>query len=219
VPRTLDLVSAGAIPETFFTVWTNVFERGRLRAGETFLVHGGASGIGTTAIQMAHAFGARVFATAGSDERCEACEKLGAQRAINYKRDDFVSELMKITGNRGIDVILDMVGAEYFPRNLELLALEGRLLQIAVLHGAKAEINLARVLRHRLTITGSTLRPRTVAEKGAIASALERAVWPLVEAGKVRPVIHAVFPLSQAADAHRLMESGVHIGKVVLVPG
>jgi NADPH:quinone reductase-like Zn-dependent oxidoreductase len=193
-----------------------VFERGHLRAGETFLVHGGASGIGTTAIQMAHAFGARVFATAGSLSKCDACEKLGAQRAINYKVDDFVAELMKITAGRGIDVILDMVGAEYFSRNLDLLALEGRLLQIAVLRGAKAEINLARVLRHRLTITGSTLRARTVAEKGAIAHALERAVWPLVEAGKVLPVIHAIFPLTQAADAHRVLEAGTHVGKVVL---
>ena len=216
VPRGVELVPAGGIPETFFTVFTNVFERGRLRAGETFLVHGGASGIGTTAIQMAHAFGARVFATAGSQPKCDACERLGAQRAINYKTDDFVAELMKITGGRGIDVILDMVGAEYFSRNLDLLALEGRLLHIAVLRGAKAEINLARVLRQRLTITGSTLRARTVAEKGAIAHALERAVWPLVEAGRVLPVIHAVFPLAQAADAHRLLESGTHIGKVLL---
>jgi NADPH2:quinone reductase len=216
VPQGLDLTSAGAIPETFFTVWTNVFERGRLRAGETFLVHGGASGIGTTAIQLAHAFGARVFATAGSDEKCEACEKLGAQRALNYTRDDFASALMAITAGRGVDVILDMVGAEYFPRNLELLALEGRLVQIAVLHGTKAEINLARVLRHRLTITGSTLRARSVPEKAAIASAVERAVWPLFAAGKVRPVIHAVFPLAAAAEAHRVLEAGAHIGKVVL---
>jgi NADPH2:quinone reductase len=217
VPEGLDLLSAGAIPETFFTVWTNVFERGRLRAGETFLVHGGASGIGTTAIQLAHAFGARVFATAGSDEKCEACEKLGAQRAVNYTREDFASALMAITAGRGVDVILDMVGGEYFPRNLELLALEGRLVQIAVLHGAKAEINLGRVLRHRLTITGSTLRARTVAEKATVASAVERAVWPLFTAGKVRPVIHAVFPLADAAEAHRVLEAGAHIGKIVLV--
>jgi putative PIG3 family NAD(P)H quinone oxidoreductase len=215
-PRGLDLVSAGAIPETFFTVWTNVFERGRLRAGETFLVHGGASGIGTTAIQMAHAFGARVFATAGSDEKCEACEKLGAQLAINYKSADFVAELMKTTAGRGIDVILDMVGAEYFQRNLELLAFDGRLLQIAMLSGAKAEINLMRLLRQRLTVTGSTLRSRTAQEKGIIAKAIERAVWPLVEAGKVRPVIHAVLPMLEAAEAHRILESGTHIGKVVL---
>jgi NADPH2:quinone reductase len=217
VPRGLDLVSAGAMPETFFTVWTNVFDRGRLRAGETFLVHGGASGIGTTAIQLAHAFGARVFATAGSEQKCEACEKLGAQRAINYKRDDFVAELMKITAGRGIDVILDMVGGAYFPRNLDLLALEGRLLQIGVLNGSKGEINLTRVLRQRLTVTGSTLRARTVQEKGVIAKAVERAVWPLVEAGRAHPVIHAVFPLREAADAHRVLESGSHIGKLVLV--
>ncbi|MCM3881342.1 MAG: NAD(P)H-quinone oxidoreductase [Vicinamibacterales bacterium] len=215
-PRGLDLVSAGAIPETFFTVWTNVFERGRLRAGETFLVHGGASGIGTTAIQMAHAFGARVFATAGSDEKCDACEKLGAQLAINYKSADFVAELMKATAGRGIDVILDMVGADYFQRNLELLAFDGRLLQIAMLSGARAEINLMRLLRQRLTVTGSTLRSRTAQEKGIIAKAIERAVWPLVEAGKVRPVIHAVLPLAEAAEAHRILESGTHIGKVVL---
>jgi putative PIG3 family NAD(P)H quinone oxidoreductase len=219
VPRGLDLVSAAGIPETFFTVWMNVFDRGRLRAGETFLVHGGASGIGTTAIQLAHAFGARVYTTAGSDEKCDACEKLGALRAFNYKRDDFSAELMTLTGGRGIDVILDMVGAEYFARNLDLLALEGRLLQIAVLRGSKAEINLAKVLRQRLTITGSTLRARTVQEKGAIASAIERAVWPLIESGKVAPVIYAVVPLNNAAEAHRIMESGAHIGKVILAVG
>jgi putative PIG3 family NAD(P)H quinone oxidoreductase len=219
VPRGLDLTSAAGIPETFFTVWMNVFDRGRLRAGETFLVHGGASGIGTTAIQLAHAFGARVYATAGSQEKCDACEKLGALRAFNYKRDDFSAELMKVTGGRGIDVILDMVGAEYFARNLDLLALEGRLLQIGVLHGSKAEINLAKVLRQRLTITGSTLRARTVQEKGAIASAIERAVWPLIESGKVAPVIYAVVPLTKASEAHRIIESGVHIGKVILAVG
>jgi putative PIG3 family NAD(P)H quinone oxidoreductase len=215
-PRSLDLVSAAAIPETFFTVWTNVFERGRLRAGETFLVHGGASGIGTTAIQLARAFGARVYATAGSDEKCDACEKLGADRAFNYKRDDFGAEIAKITGGRGVDVILDMVGADYFARNLDLLAVEGRLVQIAVLHGAKAELNLARLLRQRLTVTGSTLRARTVQEKGAIASAIERAVWPLIDAGKVAPVIYAVLPMTKAAEAHRILESSSHIGKVVL---
>jgi NADPH2:quinone reductase len=180
-------------------------------------VHGGGSGIGTTAIQLAHAMGARVFATSGSDEKCEACERLGAQLAINYKKSDFAVELTKATGGRGVDVILDMVGAEYFPRNLDLLAIEGRLLQIAVLHGSKAEINLARVLRQRLTITGSTLRARTVQEKAAIARALERAVWPLIESGKVQPVIHAVFELADAAKAHAVLESGTHIGKVVLV--
>jgi NADPH2:quinone reductase len=216
VPATLDLVAAGGVPETFFTVWTNVFERGRLREGESFLVHGGSSGIGTAAIQMARAFGARVFATAGSREKCSACERLGAERAINYKTDDFAAVLLDLTGGRGVDIILDMVGAAYFSRNLDLLALEGRLLQIAVLHGAKAEINLVRLLRQRLTVTGSTLRARTVDEKGAIAKALERAVWPLLETGKIRPVICETFPLAKAAEAHRLMESGSHIGKILL---
>ena len=216
MPSTIDLLSAGGMPETFFTVWANVFERGRLAGGETFLVHGGASGIGTTAIQMASALGARVFATARTDEKCAACERLGAERAINYKTEDFVAVLMSLTGGRGIDVILDMVGAPYFARNVDLLALEGRLLQIAVLHGAKAEINLVRMLRQRLTITGSTLRSRTVDEKGAIATAVEKAVWPLVEAGRIRPIVYATFPLRQAAEAHRLIESGSHIGKIVL---
>jgi putative PIG3 family NAD(P)H quinone oxidoreductase len=216
IPSTLDVVSAGGVPETFFTVWTNVFERGRLRQGESLLVHGGASGIGTTAIQMARAFGARVFATAGSEERCRACERLGAERAVNYKTEDFVAVLRSATNGRGVDVILDMVGAPYFSRNVDLLALEGRLLQIAVLHGAKSEINLVRLLRQRLTISGSTLRARTVQEKGAIANALERQVWPLVESETIRPVIYTTFPLRQAADAHRLMESGSQIGKIVL---
>lgn len=216
IPSGVDLVSAAAIPETFFTVWANVFDRGRLRAGESLLVHGGASGIGTTAIQMARAFGARVFVTAGTDEKCAACERLGAERAINYKTGDFSPALMSLTQGRGIDVILDMVGAPYFSRNVDLLALEGRLLQIAVLHGARAEINLVRVLRQRITITGSTLRSRTVEEKSAIAAAVEKAVWPLVETGKIRPVVYATFPLERAAEAHRLLESGSHIGKVVL---
>jgi NADPH2:quinone reductase len=216
LPSTVDLVSAGGMPETFFTVWTNVFGRGHLGDGETFLVHGGASGIGTTAIQMARAFGARVFATAGTDEKCAACERLGAERAINYRTEDFVAVVLSLTGGRGVDVILDMVGAPYFVRNVDLLALEGRLLQIAVLHGAKVEINLVRMLRQRLTITGSTLRSRSVDEKAAIATAVEKAVWPLVEAGKIRPIVYATFPLRQAAEAHRLMESGSHIGKIVL---
>src|SRR5688572_14533306 len=206
IPSTVDLVSAAGMPEAFFTVWTNVFERGRLRAGESFLVHGGTSGIGTTAIQMARAFGARVFATAGTDEKVAACERLGAERAINYKTGDFASALMPLTGGGGVDVILDMVGAPYFSRNVDLLALEGRLLQIAVLQGAKVEVNLVRVLRQRLTITGSTLRSRTVEEKGAIADAVEKAIWPLVETGKIRPAIHMTFPLERAAEAHRLME-------------
>lgn len=216
IPSTVDLVSAAAMPETFFTVWTNVFERGRLRSGESFLVHGGASGIGTTAIQMARAFGARVFATAGTDDKCAACERLGAARAINYKTEDFSAVLMALTGKNGIDVILDMVGAPYFSRNVDLLAVEGRLVQIAVLRGAKTEFNLVRLLRQRITITGSTLRSRTVEEKGAIAGAVEHAVWPLVELKTIRPVVYATFPLTQAAEAHRLMESGSHIGKIVL---
>ena len=216
VPSALDVISAAGMPETFFTVWTNVFERGRLRSGESFLVHGGSSGIGTTAIQMAREFGARVFATAGTDEKCVACENLGAERAINYNTSDFVAAVLPLTDGNGVDVILDMVGAPYFSRNVELLALEGRLVQIAVLRGAKAEINLVRLLRQRITITGSTLRSRTVEEKGAIAEAVEKAVWPLLEAGKIRPVIFATFPLSQAAEAHRLMESGSHIGKILL---
>lgn len=217
VPAGLDMATAAAIPETFFTVWTNVFERGRLREGETFLVHGGSSGIGTAAIQLARAFGARVFATAGSPEKCAACERLGAERAVNYREEDFVAALLAATGGRGVDVILDMVGGDYFGRNLDLLATEGRLVQIAMLRGARADINLARLLLRRLTVTGSTLRSRAVEEKGRIAAALEREVWPLLEAGAVRPVIHAVFPLRQAADAHCLMESGTHIGKIVLV--
>ena len=216
IPSTVDLVSAGAMPETFFTVWTNVFERGKLRSGESFLVHGGASGIGTTAIQMARAFGARVFATAGTDDKCAACERLGAERAINYKTEDFSTVLMALTSNNGIDVILDMVGALYFSRNVDLLAFDGRLVQIAVLSGAKAEFNLVRLLRQRITVTGSTLRSRTVEEKGAIAAAVEHGVWPLVELNKIRPIVHATFPLTQAAEAHRLMESGSHIGKIVL---
>ncbi len=216
IPSAIDLISAAGMPETFFTVWTNVFERGRLRAGETFLVHGGSSGIGTTAIQMAGAFGARVFATAGTDEKCVACEKLGAERAINYNTSDFVAALLPLTDGNGVDVILDMVGAPYFNRNVELLRVEGRLVQIAVLRGAKAEINLVRLLRQRLTITGSTLRARSVDDKGAIAEAVEKAVWPFVEAGKIGPVIFATFPLTQAAEAHRVMESGSHIGKILL---
>ena len=217
VPAGLDFVSAAAIPETFFTVWTNVFERGHLRAGETFLVHGGSSGIGTTAIQLARAFGATVFATAGSREKCDACESLGAAGTVNYRKEDFVRVLKAATDGRGVDVILDMVGGDYFGRNVDLLALEGRLLQIALLHGMKTELNLATLLRQRLTVTWSTLRARSVEEKGAIAEALERAVWPLLESGKVKPIVYAKVPLTKAPDAHRILEEGKHIGKVVLV--
>jgi putative PIG3 family NAD(P)H quinone oxidoreductase len=217
VPSGMDMASAAAIPETFFTVWTNVFERGRLRPGETILVHGGASGIGTTAIQLAHAFGARVFATAGSREKCNACEHLGAERGIDYHVEDFVAVLKEATGGRGVDVVLDMVGGEYFARNLDCLAVEGRLVEIATLHGTKAELNIVAMMQRRLTITGSTLRIRSVEQKAAIAGALQARVWPLLESGAVKPVVHARFPLRDAADAHRVMESGVHVGKLVLI--
>ena len=186
----MELIGAAAIPETFFTVWTNVFERGRLQAGESALIHGGSSGIGTTAIQLARAFGGRVFATAGSAEKCAACERLGAERAINYREADFVAAIRDLTGGRGVDVILDMVGGEYLARNLDLLAVDGRLVQIALLGGAKAQINLGPVLQRRLTVTGSTLRARSVAEKGAIAGALRQHVWPLLESRAVAPVVH-----------------------------
>jgi len=216
IPRGLDFIQAAAIPETFFTVWTNVFECGRLVAGESLLVHGGSSGIGTTAIQLARLRGARVLTTAGSTEKCRACEQLGAHRAINYRTEDFVQVIRELTGGRGVDVILDMVGGDYFARNVESLSFRGRLVQIAFLEGAKAEINLMTVMQRRLAITGSTLRPRSVDEKGSIARALHQEVWPLIESGRVRPVIHATFPLASAAEAHRLLESGSHIGKIVL---
>jgi len=216
VPRGLSMEEAAALPETFFTVWTNVFDRGRLAAGESLLVHGGASGIGTAAIQLARARGARVFATAGSREKCLACERLGAERAINYREDDFVATLLDVTRGQGVDVVLDMVGGDYVSRNLEVLAMDGRLLQIAFLHGPHADVNLSPLMRKRITFTGSTLRPRTVEEKGAIARALEREVWPLIESGEVRPVLHAVFPLAEAAIAHAELEAGQHVGKIVL---
>jgi putative PIG3 family NAD(P)H quinone oxidoreductase len=216
-PRGVDLVSASAIPETFFTVWTNVFERGRLQAGESLLVHGGSSGIGTTAIQLARARRSRVFATAGSPEKCAACERLGAERAIDYRLEDFVSVIRELTGGRGVDVVLDMVGGEYFARNIEALAVEGRLVEIGTLQGGKAELNIHTIMQRRLTVTGSTLRARPVAEKGAIARAVHQHVWPLIESGAVKPVIYATFPLRAAAEAHRLMESSAHIGKLVLV--
>jgi putative PIG3 family NAD(P)H quinone oxidoreductase len=216
VPRGLSMEEAAALPETFFTVWTNVFERGHLQAGETLLVHGGASGIGTTAIQLARARGARVFATSGSRENCLACERLGAERAINYRTDDFVATVLDATMGRGVDMVLDMVGGDYVSRNLEVLAMDGRLLQIAFLHGPHSDVNLSPLMRKRITFTGSTLRPRTVEEKGAIARALEREVWPLIESGDVRPVLHAVFPLSEASVAHAELEAGHHVGKIVL---
>jgi NADPH:quinone reductase len=216
VPRRVDVVDAAGLPETFFTVWTNVFERGRLQRGESLLVHGGSSGIGTTAIQLARAFGARVFATAGSDKKCAACERLGAERAINYRTGDFVAAVLDATGGTGVDVVLDMVGGDYFPRNIEVLGTGGRLVQIATLRGSKAEIVLPVVMQRRLTITGSTLRARSIAEKGAIARALRQHVWPLLDEGQVKPVIYRTFPLAEAAEAHRLLESGEHIGKVLL---
>ncbi len=215
-PASLSLVEAAAVPETYFTVWTNVFERGRLQPGETVLVHGGSSGIGTTAIQLARRFGATVYATAGTPEKCAACERLGAARAVNYRAEDFVAVLRAETGGRGVDVVLDMVGGEYVARNLALLAEDGRLVQIAVLEGARATVDAALVMRRRLTFTGSTLRPRPVAEKARIAAALEAEVWPWLERGDVRPQIFRTLPLAQAAEAHALMESSTHIGKIVL---
>ena len=216
-PRGLDMVGAAAIPETFFTVWHNVFERGRLQAGESLLVHGGSSGIGTTAIQLARARGARVFVTAGSAEKCAACERLGAERAINYRTEDFVAGVRQATGGRGVDLVLDMVGGEYFARNVDALAVEGRLVEIATLVGVKAEINIQTIMQRRLTVTGSTLRARPVADKGAIAAALHAHVWPLLESGAVKPIVFKTFPLRAAAAAHALMESSAHIGKIVLV--
>lgn len=217
VPASLDLVAAAAVPETFFTVWTNVFERGRLAPGEAALFHGGTSGIGTTAIQLAVARGARAFATAGTDEKCRACEALGAERGINYRTEDFVAVVKERTAGRGVDLVLDIIGAEYFERNLTALAVDGRLVQIGLMgRGGAPPIDLGAVLRRRLTITGSTLRPRSVAEKGEIAVALGREVWPLVESGRVRPIVYRTFPLNEAAAAHRLMESSEHVGKIVL---
>jgi len=216
VPGDLSMVEAASLPETFFTVWANVFERARLSAGETLLVQGGSSGIGVTAIQLAHAFGNRVYATAGSDEKCRACEQLGAERAINYKTEDFVAVVKDLTGGRGVDVILDMVAGDYVPRELECLADDGRLAIIAFLGGTKAELNLIDILRRRLTISGSTLRPRPVSFKAELARALEEKVWPLIAAGKIRPVIYSRFPLDKACDAHALMESSAHVGKLML---
>jgi NADPH:quinone reductase len=216
VPKGLTMVEAAALPETFFTVWTNLFERGALKPGESVLIHGGSSGIGTTAIQLAKAFGARIFTTAGSREKCQACEKLGADVAIEYKREDFAQVIKEKTIGRGVDVILDMVGGDYFQRNINSLAVDGRLVSIAYSRGARVEVNFMPVMRNRLTITGSTLRPRTVEQKGAIAAALAAKVWPLLEKGIVKPLIERTFPLAEAAAAHRLLESSTHIGKIVL---
>ena len=217
VPSSLDFIAAAAIPETFFTVWTNVFDRGRLKTGESALFHGGTSGIGTTAIQLATARGARVFATAGSDEKCRACEAFGAERGINYRTEDFVAVIQEHTEGRGVDVILDIIGGDYFSRNIAALAKDGRLVQIGLMGGtASPTIDLNQVLRRWLTVTGSTLRPRSVEEKGSIAAALGREVWPLLESGRVKPIVYRTFPLTDAASAHRLMESSAHIGKIVL---
>lgn len=216
LPAGLDLVAAAAIPETYFTVWTNLFQRARLNTGETVLVHGGSSGIGTTAIQLARAFGATVYATAGSDHKCAACEGLGATAAINYQTTDFVEAVASLTGGRGVNVILDIVGGDYLPRNLQCLAVEGRLVQIGLLGGSRSAIDLRLLMQRRLTLTGSTLRSRSIAEKAAIARDLEQHVWPLLGSGMVRPVVHRVVPLAEAAEAHRMLESGQVIGKVVL---
>jgi len=213
VPKGLSLVEAASLPETFFTVWGNVYDRGRLAPGETLLVQGGTSGIGVSAIQMAAATGNRVFATAGSDDKVAACIRLGAAKAFNYRTQDFEKELQEET----VNVILDMVGGDYVQRNIDCLATDGRLVQIAFQSGATTRVNLGPVLRQRLTITGSTLRPRSIAEKGAIADAVRQHVWPHIESGAVKPVIFATFPLRAAADAHRLLESSEHIGKIVLV--
>jgi NADPH:quinone reductase len=216
IPKGLTSVQAASLPETFFTVWSNVYDRGRLAPGETLLVQGGSSGIGVTAIQMAAAMGHRVFATAGSDEKCAACLRLGAERAINYRTQDFEKEIKSATGGKGVDVILDMVGGDYVPREIKCLADDGRLVFIAYLRGPKTEMNIDAVMRRRLTITGSTLRPRPIEFKGAIAQKLREKIWPLLESGRIKPEIYKTFPLEQAAEAHRLMESSQHIGKIVL---
>lgn len=216
VPAGLSDIEAASLPETFFTVWSNVFDRGHLQAGESLMVQGGTSGIGVTAIQLARTLGATVIATAGSDEKCAACLTLGAHHAINYKSQDFVAEAKRITDGKGVDVVLDMVAGDYVAREVECVAEDGRIVIIAVQGGVKSEFNAGLVLRRRLTITGSTLRPRSVAFKGAIARALRECVWPLLEAGQVRPVIHSTFAASDADKAHALMESNQHIGKIVL---
>ena len=216
VPKGLSLVEAASLPETFFTVWSNVYDRGKLAPGETLLVQGGTSGIGVTAIQMAAATGNRVFATAGSDEKCAACVRLGAEKAINYRTQDFAAEIKAATGGKGVNVILDMVGGDYVPKELKCLADEGRLVFIAFLRGPKTELDINEVMRRRLTLTGSTLRPRPVAFKGYVARNLREKIWPLIEAGRIKPEIYKTFALEQAADAHRLMESSTHIGKLVL---
>jgi len=216
VPKGLSMTEAASLPETFFTVWGNVYERGRLAAGETLLVQGGTSGIGVTAIQMGVATGSRVFATAGTDEKCAACVKLGAEAAFNYKTQDFVAGVKQATGGKGVDVILDMAAGDFVAKEVKALADDGRLVFIAHLRGAKAELDVNEVMRRRLTLTGSTLRPRPVAFKGAVATSLRSRIWPLIEAGKIKPVVYKTFKLEEAAEAHRLMETNAHIGKLVL---
>jgi putative PIG3 family NAD(P)H quinone oxidoreductase len=216
VPASLTMIEAAAMPETLFTVWTNLFERAYAAEGEIALVHGGTSGIGTMAIALADLFGLRIIVTCGSDEKCRRAEALGASAAINYRTQDFVEEVKRLTGGAGVHIVLDMVGGDYLPRNLDCLAEDGRHVSIAVQKGAVGELNIARVMQRRLMLTGSTLRPRSTEFKSLVADELSRAVWPHVEAGKLKPVIHATFPLAEAADAHRLMESGEHVGKIVL---
>ncbi len=216
VPDGLSMQEAAALCETYFTVWSTVFMRGQLQAGERFLVHGGSSGIGTTAIQLARAFGARVFTTAGSDEKCALCEKLGTEAAINYKTQDYEAEIKRLTSGKGVDLILDMVGGPYIPRNIRALAPEGRLVMIAFLGGAKAELNFAQIMMKRLTVTGATLRPQSDQAKAEIAEALREHVWPLLDAGRIAPVMDKAYPLEDAAKAHARIESAYHIGKIVL---
>lgn len=216
IPKGLTMIEAAALPETFFTVWSNVFDRGQLKSGESFLIHGGSSGIGTTAIQMAKAMGALVYTTAGSQEKCDACIALGADVAINYHEDDFVEVIKEATKGKGIDVILDMVGGEYIPKNFKIAALEGRIINIAFLQGPVVKTNFLPVMLKRLTVTGSTLRPQSETAKAAIAYNLKNTIWPLIESGNIKPVIAKVFPLEDVVNAHKLMESNQHIGKIVL---
>ena len=216
IPDHFDFIQAAALPETFFTVWSNLFDRAQLAKNETLLIHGGSSGIGTTAIQLAKAFGAKVFVTAGTDDKCDFCIKLGADKAINYKTQDFVSEIKAITQEKGVDVILDMIGGDYFPRNLKCMDFDARLVQIAIQNGSKSEINLLPIMLKRLTITGSTLRARSNTFKSTIANKLLENVWPLLDSGKIKPIIHSTFSLKDADKAHQLMESSQHIGKIIL---
>lgn len=218
VPKGVSLTEAAALPEVYFTVWTNVFERGQLKAGETLLIHGGSSGIGTAAIQLASALGARVFVTAGTDEKCRVCQTLGAERAINYNEEDFVLVTNALTEGKGVDVIFDMVGGPYVQRNISAAARDGRIVNIAYQAGSKVELNLLPIMLKRLTMTGSTLRARSVGEKAALTEAVKANVWPLIEAGRLKPVIHATFPLAKAGEAQKLMESSTHTGKILLLP-